>query len=370
MKPFFFSVWGEKLDQETSRVLEGFRAGETSGRALEWFVLCTKLGGPFGNQEAVDRQRGDHWLRAAAGRQGEHDPVRSLADRDRLAGLGVHLTRDDDVSADLADRQKGLTDAVRETQRAAALYAEYDSYLETAIEKEHARSREESLGAPYDEKEEDPARLFPAGVRHGDLLTLENLGTDMAEARAWIRDHEHELSTLLTDHDWLQVYADGVTKYDLDMDRLLQRLMRAEDYQEDLDDHGSQLARLQAEFGNDVQWAHLAEYATFISSLRIEGAKQSESADAADNFEQMMEFMANRAKNASERSDDVARESIFRSIVNKKYSGQSAHRSEDVLLQEINDFASLDQRVQERRQSEIECLRLTEFAPIETREHV
>lgn len=91
----------------------------------------------------------------------------------------------------------------------------------------------------------------------------------MHDIRDWIRRHEHELASLMTETDWLRVYGEGVKDHGLDMDRLIWRAQSPERYQEELEENGSRLPRLQAEFGGDgsMTWESLADYATYVRGL-------------------------------------------------------------------------------------------------------
>ena len=91
----------------------------------------------------------------------------------------------------------------------------------------------------------------------------------MHDIRDWIRRHEHELASLMTETDWLRVYGEGVKDHGLDMDRLIWCAQSPERYQEELEENGSRLPRLQAEFGGDgsMTWESLADYATYVRGL-------------------------------------------------------------------------------------------------------
>jgi len=104
----------------------------------------------------------------------------------------------------------------------------------------------------------------------------------MHEVKDWIRKHEHELASLMTETDWLKVYGEGVKDHGLDMDHLMWRAQSPQRYQEDLEEGGSRLSRVQAEFGGDgsMTWEGLADYANYVRGLHTARANVASAADA------------------------------------------------------------------------------------------
>ena len=82
----------------------------------------------------------------------------------------------------------------------------------------------------------------------------------------YIKDHEHEFTTLMQNDDWLHVYAHGIKDYGLDMNNLIHRTRHSEKYSEELMRGLSQEQILQQKFGDDsLTWNGLADYAKYIS---------------------------------------------------------------------------------------------------------
>lgn len=166
----------------------------------------------------------------------------------------------------------------------------------------------------------------------------------MQEIRDWIRRHEHELASLMTETDWLRVYGEGVKDHGLDMDRLLWRAQSPERYQEELEEKGSRLPRLQAEFGGDgsMTWESLADYATYVRGLHTARDNVASAAGAEENHEKMIEFMTgydSSAKSGKSSKNNFSRESIFRAIAASRYNPQTAVDSRDALRSELEDIA-------------------------------
>lgn len=57
----------------------------------------------------------------------------------------------------------------------------------------------------------------------------------MDQVKDWVRVHQHELHSMLTTADWLQVYGEGVKDYGIDMDHLIRETKNAGEYQDDLE---------------------------------------------------------------------------------------------------------------------------------------
>lgn len=147
----------------------------------------------------------------------------------------------------------------------------------------------------------------------------------MLEVKDWIRKHEHELASLMTETDWLRVYGEGVKDHGLDMDQLMWQAQSPQRYQEDLEEGGSRLSRLQAEFGGDgsMTWESLADYANYVRGLHTARANVASAEDAQDNYEKMIEFMTgydSSPKTNKSKKNNFSRESIFRALAESRYN--------------------------------------------------
>jgi len=94
VKPFFFGICQEKLDEEASKVLSGFNADEGGSReVLEYYLFSTSHPGELKNNAALEKLSPSHalgaqmnFLERAAGEDGLAFQNRML-----LQDLGQHL---------------------------------------------------------------------------------------------------------------------------------------------------------------------------------------------------------------------------------------------------------------------------------------
>jgi hypothetical protein len=75
--------------------------------------------------------------------------------------------------------------------------------------------------------------------------------------------------------------------------------------------------------------------------------------DSNENLENMIEFMVGHAKDeGSEKTgpgkQNLTRESIFQALTKSRYGVQTAVRSEDSILNEINSITELQTRLEKR----------------------
>jgi hypothetical protein len=78
-----------------------------------------------------------------------------------------------------------------------------------------------------------------------------------------VSNHQHEIDTLMTNADWLEVYAKSIKEYDLDMDHLIRCTREPDQYYEDM------------EAGKSLRedWDKMAEYAEFIVKIQKDTSK-------------------------------------------------------------------------------------------------
>jgi sigma54-dependent transcription regulator len=103
----------------------------------------------------------------------------------------------------------------------------------------------------------------------------------------------------------------------------------------------------------------MAEYAEYIANIQKAGGKK-------ENYEKLIQFMAKHDKDG----EDVARESIFRALIKSQYQDSSANTKDDLLRNKITSISSLQARIQQQSQKGLECLRLANYAPKDTRDMV
>mgnify|MGYP001133871593 CR=1 FL=1 len=63
---------------------------------------------------------------------------------------------------------------------------------------------------------------------------MDTLTSIIQDAKYYIDTHHHEIQTLMTDADWLQVYTKSIKDYDLEMDHLIRATRNPMDYNLDL----------------------------------------------------------------------------------------------------------------------------------------
>ena len=201
--------------------------------------------------------------------------------------------------------------------------------------------RDQELSVPFDEAvDKASAQETSPGTPYAgeNELALEQLETHAAAINEWVRKHDHELASLLTLPDWLRVYGEGVREHGLDMDHLISGATSPERHREALEEGRTRLSDLQAEFGGDetLTWERLADYAEYVRGLYAAGQKVAEDSHTQENFEKIMEFMTGYDKKDKSKTDNLSRESIFRSFTDQRYNPKTTTRSEDALLSEIN----------------------------------
>lgn len=111
--------------------------------------------------------------------------------------------------------------------------------------------RDRELKTPYDESSDDLLNnpLFYQSLTQEENDDMENLVLKLNESQKFVSDHEHEISTLLSHSDWLDVYSKSVLDFGLDMDHFIHE--NSESAVEKKDD-----------------WKQLAEYAQYIKSIQ------------------------------------------------------------------------------------------------------
>lgn len=131
-----------------------------------------------------------------------------------------------------------------------AEYNRINGLLEKEIENEMNFNRVRELKSSYDENSnsliDNP--VFLNSLTQEEVDDMESLAHKIEYSRKFVDEHQHEITTLLTSSDWLEVYSKSVLEYDVDMDHFIQSITgEAVDSKED--------------------WKQLAEYAKYINNI-------------------------------------------------------------------------------------------------------
>jgi hypothetical protein len=113
-------------------------------------------------------------------------------------------------------------------------YVECLNSLDDAIEYEATRKRESLLTVPFDQSAGGEA-VPEHYLTEAEIGELARLRAKVDDVQKFLRTHEYELSTSMSDADWLDVYSRCIRDYGLDMDILMRETKHPERYQEDLD---------------------------------------------------------------------------------------------------------------------------------------
>lgn len=171
IKPFFFAICSERLESEAARILGGFRISENANRALEQFLFFKHYGGNLRENQALQRYLTRHPMRHKLELLDQQRPESSAkqARRDLLDVLGIGIDSND-ASVSLDDREKKMTENVRQHQRKHSRFISYSEYPEEAFAKLRKQQLEDKLKTPFDQNA--PA---DGGVPEEDVLALGNL---------------------------------------------------------------------------------------------------------------------------------------------------------------------------------------------------
>lgn len=137
------------------------------------------------------------------------------------------------VGNDSSDPSESLNNT-RNQLRGYKEYMECLDSLDHAIDEEYARKREDLLKIPFDQ---DAAQQpVPENyLTESEIEQLARLREKRNEVQQFIVDHQYELTTMMSEEDWLDVYSRSVKDFGLDMDHLIRETKHPERYQEDLD---------------------------------------------------------------------------------------------------------------------------------------
>lgn len=235
VKPFFLAIIRERLEAEAGRVLDGFCASSSANQALESYLLHRwhpelLEDGRLAAQLAYDPER--HRERLL-----ERDaPEASARHRDRraLAAIGEGLDSAD-AGASITDREKALTENAREHLAAQAAVSQRVELREQALLEKRQRERDERLRTPFGEEERTETPDMASVLGPADAAVALLTEGKVREVRKFLHEHEHELATLLTAADWLEVYSESVKGHGLDMDMVVRASMSRDKYVDDLD---------------------------------------------------------------------------------------------------------------------------------------
>lgn len=112
--------------------------------------------------------------------------------------------------------------------------------------------------------------------------------------RSTLVSYEHEIDTLMSKTDWLNVMSE-VIQSGVDMDLFIREHRHPDEYQEDLDRGKTPALRAAQELGideNDFDWDKLGDHASYIKNLQIKSGEYAQKNDVKANTERMLEFMA------------------------------------------------------------------------------
>lgn len=107
-----------------------------------------------------------------------------------------------------------------------AEYNRINGLLEKEIENEMNFNRVRELKSSYDENSnsliDNP--VFLNSLTQEEVDDMESLAHKIEYSRKFVDEHQHEITTLLTSSDWLEVYSKSVLEYDVDMDHFIQSI--------------------------------------------------------------------------------------------------------------------------------------------------
>jgi hypothetical protein len=157
--------------------------------------------------------------------------------------------------------------------------------------------------------------------------------------------HDHEIKSVISNQDWLQVYSSCVNDHNVSMDQLIRNNTHNEQYLEYLNDGKLPIDILREKFGkSDLEWENLAEYAAYLKGLNSATSEAWTGSNALEDREKMLDFMVIHDSRDSENTS-LSRESIFRSIADDRLNTKHSKTREDQTRQEINGLSELHKRV-------------------------
>ena len=151
-------------------------------------------------------------------------------------------------------------------------------------------SRERDLRTSYDPESSDLLEnsVFYNSLTQEEVDDMENLAYKMQAGRKFVDEHQHEITTLLSNSDWLEVYSKSVLDFGVDMNHFI---------------HSTEGAPVEAR----QDWNELAEFAKYIRNINNEQINHKD-------YEKLIQFMAKNDQG----TDEISRESIFRGLIKEQ----------------------------------------------------
>ena len=105
-----------------------------------------------------------------------------------------------------------------------AEYNRINGLLEKEIETEMDFQRVRELKGSYDENSNNLLNnpVFYNSLTQEEVDDMESLAYKIQYSKKFVEEHQHEITTMFTSSDWLDVYSKSVLEYGVDMDHFIQ----------------------------------------------------------------------------------------------------------------------------------------------------
>jgi hypothetical protein len=105
-----------------------------------------------------------------------------------------------------------------------AEYNRINGLLEKEIETEMDFQRVRELKGSYDENSNNLLNnpVFYNSLTQEEVDDMESLAYKIQYSKKFVEEHQHEITTMFTNSDWLDVYSKSVLEYGVDMDHFIQ----------------------------------------------------------------------------------------------------------------------------------------------------
>lgn len=119
---------------------------------------------------------------------------------------------------------------------------------------------------------------------HAELEQLLDYSERFERLSLYLEMHEAQLRETMQNGDWLHIYGNAITQYDMCMDNAMRSSVETVD-------HEQLKVEMQNMFGGNrkTEWQHVGEYACFLAKLYEAGATATIGKEA--EFEQVSEYI-------------------------------------------------------------------------------
>lgn len=165
------------------------------------------------------------------------------------------------------------------------------------------------------------------------------LAMKMSDTQDFIEKHQHEITTIFSEVDWMEVYSKAILEYGMDMDHVVHATTE------------------EPHIKVQEDWIELAEYAKYLKDITLHQTSEQD-------YNKVIDFMAE----TDQGTDEVTRESMFRGLIKK--DNQFVANRDDLLKAKVVDQSLIAKAKSDNGKRAVETMRLAKFAPKEVKDAI